>query len=308
MSTGAAEREAEAADALTAARLEGDAALAASFAHCHDVAHQRARNFYYGMKLTPEPKRSAMYAVYAWMRLADDLADEPGSIAEKTRRLEAFREQTLAVLDSGAPLPQGALWPAMRRTFCQYRIPRDCLEDMIAGQLIDQRKTQYETFDELYDYCYKVAGTVGLVCLSIWGYHGGSATRRMAEHRGIALQLTNIIRDVAEDTARGRCYFPRDEFDRFGYTPRRLAAGKPCQSFDQFIAFQVERARTYYQRSSALDGFIDTECRACSRALLRIYRDLLNKIARHPRQILTTRVRLSGLHKAWIGLSAAMRK
>ena len=193
----------------------GDA-LARSFTYCKDVARSRARNFYYGIKVMPEPKRSAMHAVYAWMRAADDLADRADTDSagpSKTTLIERFRQFTRDALDPSSPGTMGAvqddtehapMWPAVRKTFLDYRIPAGPLDDMIAGQLLDQHVTRYDTFAQLYDYCYKVASTVGLVCINVWGYDGSEATRKLAEERGIALQLTNILRDVVEDARGGR--------------------------------------------------------------------------------------------------------
>lgn len=284
------------------------AQLARSYAHCHKVAKHQARNFYYGMKLTPTDKRNAMYAVYAWMRLADDLADEAGSLAEKTSQLNSFAQQTWAALDEHAPPPDGPIWPAMRDTMIRHAVPHAYLADMIAGQLLDQKQTQYDTFAQLDDYCYKVAGTVGLVCITIWGHKDGETAQQLAAARGVALQLTNILRDLAEDARLDRCYLPREDFTRFGFSPEKLARGEADAAFDRFMAFQVDRARSYYEKSAGLDALISPDCRACSRALMRVYRDLLEKIARNPRQVLHRRVSLNHWRKAWIALSAVMGK
>lgn len=289
-----------------------DRQIARSFGYCHRVTRARARNFYYGLKLTPEPKRSALYAVYAWMRAADDLADEDGDLDLKQRRLEAFGQLTTAALDPHAPLaddsPHAPMWPAVRKTLLQYHIPIEDLLAMIEGQLLDQQQARYATFEQLYDYCYKVAGVVGLVCVRVWGYQGGRATRDLAVRRGIAFQLTNILRDLVEDARRGRVYLPADELDQFGYTLASLRAGKADDAFDRLMAFQIERARGYYRQAAALEEQLDPACRPTSWAMMQIYRGLLEKIARNPRRVLAHRVRLSRLEKLTIALRATWRR
>lgn len=292
--------------------------LRRSFAYCRRVARREARNFYYGLKLTPEPRRSAVYSVYAFMRACDDLADEPGTLwaepgaAAALSRLEAFRGQMEAVLDaapdSGAAAALGAdapFWPAFRHVVHTYGIERAHLHAMLDGQRADLAGTRYRTFDDLHGYCYKVAGVVGLVCIRIWGAGGDPVARQLAEHRGIALQLTNILRDLAEDAGRGRVYLPEEELERFGYPREALLAPRGDANFDELMRFQIERARRYYDMSSGLESRLDAPCRATCWALGRIYRDLLEKIAADPRRVLRGRVRLGRLHKLGIALRAA---
>jgi phytoene synthase len=307
----------------TIAEDRGDMALPApplgdevlrSMRYCHQVTRERARNFYYGLKLTPEPRRSAGYAIYAFMRACDDLVDmpvdgrsEPPAAEVGLARIEAFRGQMQAVLD-GKALPDGPMWPAFRHVLRTYSIAPADLHAMLDGQRCDLVKTRYETFEELYDYCYKVASVVGLVCIRIWGAPSDPAVLKMAEQRGIALQLTNILRDVVEDARRGRVYLPAEELKRFGYDADALISGKADEAFDRLMAFQIERAKGYYQMSLGLEPHLDASCRPTSWALMEIYRRLLNKIASNPRRVLTERVRLSSLQKAMIGLRATWRR
>ncbi|MEX0778008.1 MAG: phytoene/squalene synthase family protein [Phycisphaeraceae bacterium] len=303
----------DSANALTAT-----SELRASFACCAQVARQHGRNFYYGMKLMAEPRRSAMYAVYAWMRAADDLADEPGAEAQKQRQLDAFRRQTAAAVDphgdiaADGPSAHAAMWPAVADTFRRYRIDHACLAAMIQGQLLDQHKTRYASFAELHDYCYKVASTVGLVCLSVWGAADDATARQLAVDRGLALQLTNILRDLVEDARRDRLYLPTDELRQFGIEPEALLAqlreGQAEPAFDDLMAFQIERARAYYTSSAALESHLDASCRPTCWAMMRIYHRLLEKIAAAPRRVLTQRIKLSTMEKLTIGLRAMMRK
>lgn len=291
--------------------------MAASREHCRAIVREHARNFYYGMKLTPEPKRSAMYAVYAWMRAADDLADDAGTREEKERRLGAFRRYTCEIIEPQAvPLTDDSsnalIWPAVRRAFVDYKITPEYLHAMIDGQLLDQHQTRYATYAQLDDYCYKVAGVVGLVCISIWGHSGGDDARRFAVVRGSALQLTNILRDIVEDAQRDRVYLPAEELSQFGYaTPeafREAVLAKNIDDrFDRLMRFQIERARQFYQASAALDGMVEPSCRACSWAIMRIYRGLLDKIEANPRRVLAERVKLSRFAKIMLMLRAMFK-
>lgn len=305
-------------------------ALAASFDHCRSITRRRARNFYYGMMLTPQPKRSAMYAIYAWMRAVDDLGDDAGADERKQRQLETFRKQTHAALagDNAAALDSrvedAPMWPAVARTLREHRVPAVYLDAMIDGQLLDQRKTRYATFDELSDYCFKVAGVVGLICLQVWGFEGADATAKLGEQRGIALQLTNILRDLVEDARRDRVYLPADELAKVGFDAESFrqyvtdrADRRPAdpagsderdRQFDALMAFQVERARGYYERSAALESHVTRACRPTCWAMMRIYERLLCKIARRPRRVLNERVRLSKIEKLLIALRATLRR
>ena len=290
-----------------------DTHLGHSYAYCQLVTRREAKNFYYGLRLTPEPKRSDMYAVYAWMRAADDLADEEAPIAEKRSNIERFRQATHQAVATGKapdnpPDVHEAMWPAVARTFAHYEVPIKYLDEMVDGQMLDQSKQCYETFDELYQYCYKVASTVGLVCITVWGYDGREQTRLMAEQRGVALQLTNIIRDIVEDAQRGRVYLPTDELAEYGIDLDRLLAEGPDEKFDRFIRFQVDRAESYYRESASLERYLDPECRPTSWALMRIYHCLLARISRDPRRVLEGRVRLRKRRKLLIALNAMWKR
>lgn len=280
--------------------------LQQSNAYCHEVTRTRARNFYYGMKLTPEPKRTAMYAVYAWMRLADDLADEAGEADAKIQRIEQFRADTLAVLD-GKPVGDDPVWPAIADTVKRYNIPLEYLHAMIDGQILDQHKTRYATFDELYDYCYKVASVVGLTCITIWGFDGGEETRQLSEWRGIAFQLTNILRDVREDAERDRVYLPAEDFDVHELTPSMFLFNPQPEALEGLQA-TIDRAADYYRKSAPLDRYVHRDGLACLWAMSRIYHGIFRKIARRPVQVLTDhRVRLSSATKAAIALRSQLK-
>jgi len=265
------------------------------------------------------------------MRAADDLVDNAPSASalassatsappDLTAQLDAFCRRTFAAGAPPAPNPTAApsIWPAVHKVLHDYPIPLDAMQAMIDGQQLDQHKTRYANFAELHDYCYKVAGTVGLVCRSIWGYGGGQETRDMAIRRGLALQLTNILRDLVEDAKRDRLYLPADELARCGTDAQSFldclrghSGGRPGatdETFDRVMQFQIERAASFYAQSAALEGRVDPSCRPTCWALMRVYRGLFDKIAADPRRVLRQRVRLSGLQKVSIALTASWQR
>jgi len=304
-------------------RWEGVApGIAASLAWCHTLTRSYARNFYYGLKLTPEPRRSAMYVVYAFMRECDRLADTEDvaatgddDVERRAAALAGFREDMVRALPNGGPLPDGPLWPGFRELMRRYPIRTEQLHEMLDGQQMDLDAATYHTFDDLYRYCYHVASVVGLVSIEVWGYEGGEQTRQLAEWRGIALQLTNILRDVVEDARGGRVYLPADELAEHGLSlhsladPADLLADHARRAgFERFMRSQLKRARGYYDRSQPLEPQIERACRPSCWALMRIYRGLLDQIDRDPLRVLRERVSLSPRAKAAIGLRAMAKR
>ncbi len=299
--------------------------VAASLAFCERVARTQAGNFYHGMKLTPQPKRAAIYTVYAFMRACDDLIDESEADATEQRRksIEIFRgrmDEAIALArddgagggDADAVLDptEPSVWPAFVHVMRNYPINPADLHAMLDGQRADLITHRYDTFEQLRGYCYNVASTVGLVCIAVWGTTPeaeASHARQLAAQRGLALQLTNILRDLREDAQRGRVYLPAEDLARFGVTPEQLAAGKPSAAFDQLMAFQIERARGCYSASADLDALVTPNCRPTSWAIMRIYEKLLDKIARDPRQVLQRRVSLTLPTKAGVALRAVLK-
>ncbi|MDX1566038.1 MAG: phytoene/squalene synthase family protein [Phycisphaeraceae bacterium] len=284
--------------------------LAESQTHCQELSKEQARNFYYGMKLVPEPKRSAMFALYAWMRMADDITDAAGETEAKEEALGVFLETTARAVDPQlsnlSDLPRGRVWPAVREMFLRYQMPMEYFRDMIEGQLMDRPPVRYKNFDQLYDYCYKVASVVGLACIQIWGYDGGAETRQMAEWRGIAFQLTNICRDVMEDVGRDRVYLPAQDFNVHELNPTMFELGRRDEILPG-LKKVLQRAESYYEKSAPLDGRVHRDGRACLWAMTEIYHRLLKKIAARPEAVLDgKRVRLSAFRKGWIALRASL--
>ena len=284
--------------------------LADSNRHCAELSKAEAKNFYYGMKLVPEPKRSSMFALYAWMRMADDITDATGETSAKIEALSVFMETTQKAVDPGLSgldqMPQGRLWPAVRQMVLFHEMPLEYLQGMIDGQLMDRPPVRYKTFEQLYDYCYKVASVVGLACIQIWGYEGGEETRKMAEWRGIAFQLTNICRDVMEDVGLDRVYLPAEEFNLHELNPSMFkmgASGELLPGIKNILA----RAEEYYSKSEPLAGRVHKDGRPCLWAMTQIYHRLLKKISSDPQVVLSDkRIRLGRLTKTWIALRASL--
>jgi len=280
-----------------------DAALAGSYAFCRDLARREAKNFYPTFRLLPRGPRLSMYALYSFMRRTDDLADgpgEPASKAESLRRWRADLDRALAGHADG--------WPglaALADTVAKHRMVPSHLHEVIDGVEMDLTPRSYQTFDDLYLYCYRVASAVGLSCLSIWGYRSeGGRAEAMAEACGVALQLTNILRDVGEDARMGRIYLPADDLARFGVRPEDLTASTPSAAARALFEATARRAYEYYAKALPLIPLVSPTGRPILSAIAGIYRALLDEIVRRDYEVLTGRVRLPAWKKAAIALAA----
>lgn len=280
--------------------------LAQSYAFCAEITRRCATNFYYALKLVPQPKRSAMFALYAYMRTIDDVADDNSSRTAQDRAgwLEGMRNQTHAALDIGAVDHSRSIWPAFAHTVRQYQIPSYVFDHAIAGQLQDLQPLSFATFTQLQEYCYRVAGTVGVASIHIWGFQGGQPTIDLAVDRGVAFQITNVLRDLREDLARGRIYLPREELAHTQVTEDDLRRLRPTDAFVKLMRFQIERAMACFDRSAPLDNLISADCRPALRTMTRIYHAILDKIAANPQRVLRGRVSLSPLSKLLIAWRA----
>ena len=272
--------------------------------HCREITRRRARNFYYGLRLLPEPKRSVMYAVYAWMRQADDLVDDTEhGPSDRVAQLRAFGAKTDRAM-AGDPPDDDPLWAALAFAAARFDLDSAPFHAMLDGQQDDLEERAYETYEQLLEYCHRVASTVGLICIRVWGYHDDRAPE-LAEAHGVAFQLTNIVRDVAQDLDEGRVYLPSNDFLELGLTPRDLGAWAKPEACRALIMRQIERARACYERSAPLVSMISADSRPTLWAMTSIYRGLLEKAARDPsRLVLGRRLRLSSLQKATIAVRA----
>ena len=270
--------------------------LDASYRHCRRITRARARNFYYAFRLLDQPRRDSICAIYAFMRHCDDLSDEPGATAQA---LQDWREQmTQALAGSFGPDP---LWPALHHTVHHHSIPVQYLHHMIDGVSSDLTRTSMRTYDELYHYCYQVASVAGLALLHVFGSTTPKALE-LGEKCGVAFQLTNILRDVAEDAARGRIYLPRDDMDRFGVEKLEESA-----SFHELLRFEAARARACYAEAASLPTLVEPACAASLWALIEIYSRLLDRIEQSGFPVLRRRVRLSSFEKTLILIQACWK-
>lgn len=256
-----------------------------SYRHCRQVARGAASNLAWAFWLLPAEQRRSMDALYAFARRSDDLADEPGSIDDKRIRLGQWRADLEQALDGK---PSGPLFPALADTVARHRVPPDYLRKIVTGVEMDLDHQVYETFAELRHYCEHVASAVGLACLAIWDCRDERAIGP-ATDCGVAFQLTNILRDLVEDGARGRVYLPAEDMARLGSTT-------------DLIRFQCGRARALYDSSAKTERFLSGSARRLFKLMHATYRALLAKIERDPASLFVRRQRVSRPHKAWLAV------
>jgi len=280
-----------------------DDALTSSYAYCADLSRREARNFYYSFLLLPAERRRSMCALYAFLRRTDDIADEPAPVGQKQRSLRTWRADLGHALDGRADAWPGL--PALADTVRRHAIPRRHLDAVIDGVAMDVEPRPFDTFDQLRAYCDRVASAVGLACLHIWGFRSdGGRAEAMAAACGNALQLTNILRDVREDAQNGRVYLPREDLERFGVAVEDLRSPKPSEKLRELLKFEGRRAYDDYGRAAPLIGLVDPVGRPVLKAIVGIYRALLDEIARRDYDVLGGRVALPGWRKAAITLGA----
>jgi phytoene synthase len=267
--------------------------LEASYRHCREVTRSRARNFYWAFRLLPRGKHAAICAVYAFMRRCDDLGDEGGGDRAALEAWRADLRRTLAGETVAHPL-----WPAFADAVSRYRIPHRVFEDLIEGVESDLERRHIETWDELYGYCYRVASVAGISVIHIFGFDDPRAPL-LAEKCGVAFQLTNILRDVAEDASNGRVYLPAEDRRRFGV--ERI---EDSPAMRELLRFEGERARKLYEESAPLLDMVERSSRPALRALVDIYAALLDRIAAKDYAVFEKRIALSPLRKAWLMLRA----
>lgn len=261
--------------------------LTAAYDYCQALTKREAKNFYYGFILLPPDQRRAIYSAYAFARECDDIADGGLDLETATAEMAARRTALDRCAEGDA---EGPVLEALGETIRRYGVPVEYFHSLIDGVEMDLWKHTYATFDELREYCYRVASSVGLVCIEIFGYRGGEHARRCAEDLGIALQLTNILRDLQEDSDRGRVYLPSDELETFGYTPEELRRSQDTRAFRRLMAFQASRAREHYRRGRELLDYLPRRARACVGAMAGIYAAILDDIERDPGVVFRRRV------------------
>jgi 15-cis-phytoene synthase len=267
--------------------------LAASYVQCQRVARRSASNFYYSFLLLPRRKRRAMCVLYAFLRRADDLGDNLDSVTKRRAALQAWR---LSLHRAGQGIFDDPIMPAVADVIEEFQVPVEYLTAVIDGVEMDLDPCRYETFEQLETYCYRVASVVGLACLRIWGC-ASSEAQRPARQCGLAFQMTNILRDLKEDVARGRIYFPQEDLDRFGYTADELRVGAGNERFRALMRFEVDRTEKFYAEAAELEQWLDPDGRRVFGSMMAVYRALLAEIKRLDGDVLARRVRLSRWRK-----------
>ncbi len=327
------------------------AELAAAYSHCESVTRTQAANFYYGIRLLPSERRRAMCAVYAFARRVDDIGDGTLPAEEKLMLLDGEARALAAIglagsqaapaagLEAAGDTPRREPAPAhdpvmvaLADTQRRFSLPAGVLGELIEGVRMDVAGTSYEEFDELVVYCRRVAGAIGRVCLAIFGLRAGASAapaqaERLADELGVALQLTNILRDVREDAENGRVYLPGSDLRRFGALPAAecpresesaaellgvLASAAETganggsseaeqrQRLAALVRFESERAREWFDRGITLTAMLDRRSAACVLAMAGIYRRLLERIEADPQEVARRRVSLPAHEKVWV--------
>ncbi len=281
-------------------------ALEASFEHCRRVARERARNFYYSFLLLPREQKDAMCAIYAFMRYSDDISDELEPPLEARRaQLEQWRVALADALSGKAG--DDPILPAFAATVEKYAIPPDYFDELIRGVESDLEPQRYQTFDELYRYCYRVASVVGLTITHVFGFEDPRALE-LAEKCGIGFQLTNILRDIPEDAGMGRVYLPEEDLRTFGLTREELLSASGARpgnpGFRRLMEFEWTRANSYYEEAAPLLGLVRPASRPALWAMIAIYYGILRRIRQLEYDVYRTRARLSGWEKSRIVLRA----
>ena len=273
-----------------------------SYAECNRIARASHSSFYYAFFGLRREKRNALCALYAFMRLIDDVSDEPGDLESKRQGLARWRGMLDDAVDGRTA--GHAVLPALADTIARFEIPTRYFHDLILGAEMDLTVATYATFDRLSEYCYRVAGTVGLTCIHVFGFSDPKAPD-LAERLGLAFQLTNIIRDVGSDYAIGRVYLPQEDLDRFGISAAELG-GPVTPKLQLLLKFEADRAWQMYEEGAPLVKKINADSRATLWALVRTYSTLLARIEERDFDVFSSRISTSSAEKIQFLLTAGM--
>jgi len=291
--------------------------VAAAYRHCEEITWSQARNFSYGIRLLPPDKRRALAAVYAFARRIDDIGDGTLPPADKLAALAEARASVTGLAAGtelagpgdpglGDPGLGDPVLVALADAGRRFPIPLEAFGELIDGCEADVRGTSYTTFDDLRNYCRCVAGSIGRLSLGVFGTRDVAAAAPLADELGVALQLTNILRDIREDFREGRIYLPAEDFKRFGTELRPNGSGWPAADpkLVDLVVFEAERARDWYSRGLQLMPMLDRRSAACTGAMAGIYYRLLQNIAAAPELVLQRRVSLSPGQKAMVAVKS----
>ena len=269
-------------------------ALELAYEECRSITRREAKNFYYAFLTLPSSRRKAIYVAYAFCRHCDDSVDRVASPQEKFSTLRVLQQK---LDDAYAGRATDAVFLALADAAERYDIPLEYFQAVISGVESDLVKNRYDDFEQLRGYCYQVASVVGLICLQIFGYKDAAAKVHAAD-LGLAMQLTNIARDVREDLEFDRIYLPQDEITRFGYSESELRAGVVNDSFTELMRFQTQRAKHYFRSGFQLLPYLSRSSRACPAVLGQLYQKVLEGIEDADYDVLHHRVSLSTGQKA----------
>ena len=267
--------------------------LELAYEECRSITRSEAKNFYYAFLTLPASQRKAIYVAYAFCRYCDDSVDNVGSLEEKLSALKGLEEALRETYSGHASQP---VFVALADVADRYEIPEEYFRQVLQGVESDLVKNRYSNFEELRQYCYQVASVVGLICIQIFGYKDGVA-KEHAVDLGLAMQLTNIARDVKEDLEFDRIYLPQDEMVRFGYSEQELQAGLVNEAFIELMRFQAQRAKDYFTSGFQLLPYLSRRSRACPAVLGQLYRKVLERIEDADYDVLHRRVSLSTSEK-----------
>ncbi len=273
-------------------------AAARSLEYCRKLTRRSGSNFFYSFLFLPKPRREAIYAVYAFSRAVDDLVDEMEDPAETAENLAEWRREVERMAEGQATHPIAVQMGAAARAF---DIPKELPIALIDGCEMDLGNRRYDTFDDLYDYCYHVASVIGLMCIEVFGYQTEKA-KRYAEKLGVAFQLTNILRDVKNDAERGRIYLPREDLERFGYADVDVLGSVYDERFVSLMEFQCRRAERFYEEAREALAPEDRPSMLAAEIMGGIYRRILREIEKARYDVYNHFVSLPRHQKLWIAL------
>ena len=281
-----------------------------AYQQCEQITWEQARNFAYGIRLLPPAKRRSLAAVYAFARRIDDIGDGDLPAQTKAAQLEQARDQVNRLVAASGFDDADPVLAALADTGARSNVPLEAFNELIDGCLADVNQATYKTFDDLLWYCRCVAGSIGRLSLGIYGASKPEKQNKMADDLGVALQITNILRDVREDFRNNRVYLPAEDLAKFGIEFAPFGEPEPFPSeimqarFASLVEFEADRAREWYGSGLRLLATIDRRSAACTGAMAGIYRRLLDRIAANPHAVLEGRMSLPGSEKALVAVEA----
>ncbi len=284
---------------------EPEPSIAEAYRDCAEITRRSGSSFASAFWMLPKTKRNALHAIYAFCRLADDIADDPKIAGDRTALLARWREE---LDDAYRGKAQHAVAVALSDAVERFRLPEGVFLDLLAGVEFDLANGPIETFDDLRLYCYRVASTVGLLVVRILSFENPRSLE-FAETLGVAVQLTNVLRDVGDDASTGRIYLPKDELERFGVSSESLLAGRRTDELQYLLRFYAERAASYYERAEQLLPDEDRRSLRPATAMGRIYRALLDELIEREFPCFEQPLRLSKPRriaiaaKVWVGMA-----